>query len=237
MEDQAEMLYTKIRDHPLLAHIGRKYREASHNTPGRGRNTHDYMVDSIKNTVKDAQMDENKKKQLEMTTKRAQGATVSAFPAVEDDTRNRNANATSDAAVIQAASVAAAQAVSGAILPVLQGLVPGQAAAPPPPQAFSSPIDSSQWVNALASTIEAYPGDGTEKLKKIEYKPLPNGIKGGRICMEMLCHRECSLGDKCPNHHTKGYVCLAHNTLEGCNIPNCNFTHENHRTHSIQGIG
>ena len=44
--------------------------------------------------------------------------------------------------------------------------------------------------------------------------------------MDMLLHQKCNLGDKCPNHHPKGFVCLAWNTVHGCNSQQCKFSHE-----------
>ena len=218
-EELAALLYARIRNSAILSRVATKFRDAGHENPHEGKHTHEWLLESMQNLVDDHEQDINNAKRLEAHTqktgKKQGGINANAAETGGGKGTGREANVT------KAAAAAAAKAVSSAMAPYLQNLAAGSTAPAikgPPPKKGAA-VDSDSWIQSLSACA-------AELTTETEYKPMPDNLKGGRICMDMLLHQKCDAGDRCPAHHVSGHVCLAYQTKTGCKNRSCKFKHE-----------
>ena len=172
----------------------------------------------MQNLVDDHLQDENNRKRTAAHTQKMTKKTpINASPAV-NDSKGEGKGIANQASKIAKAT---AKAVGSAIAPYLPSMpvTPTKSQQPSSPPARTNTVSSDSWretVSALAA----------EFAPTQEYKPLPASVKGGAICMDMLLHQKCPLGETCPRQHVSGHVCLNFQTKEGCKKRNCQFKHE-----------
>ena len=200
-KELAELLYKRLKDSKALAHEVKLFNIASHKTPYECEHTQTHLLEAMENYISDHREQINRTQRFQ--AQQAKASTYNANPA----TNARKQGGT--APVASAMGDAASHSTGG-----------------------RQSQNHTQQNNAMAEqeresyiiqVWSAYSvGKATMEYRDVNLK----GLKGGKICIAHITHG-CSLGDACPNHHTKNrHICIGYQTTTGCIKKKCDFAHE-----------